>query len=131
MHHQLMYSAANLAIEYDLVDDFMRARWAREQTVETIQAGYAQILVELKAVYCHRLLDDQRLINGLWAELADWVALDWYPRAQQAGLSSHAVIYATEFFERRSIELALARVAGGLIAGFETEEEACRALLAI
>jgi len=129
MHHRLLLQTPTLSVEYDVIDDFIRATWAPDQTVDTIRSGHELLLGKLQRVHCHRLLDDHRHIHGLWADLADWVATDWYPRARAAGLTVHAVIYATDFYGRRSTELALQRVGGGLIAGFDSEEAAIRALL--
>lgn len=61
--------------------------------------------------------------------LANWISQDWYPRAQQAGLEAHAVVFAADYFGRRSTEKALHRIAGGTIAGFEDVDIARRALL--
>ena len=129
MRHRLLSESATLTVEYDVVDDYLRAIWGPKQTGDSIRNGYELLLGKMQRLHCHRLLDDHRNICGLWADLADWVATDWYPRAQGAGLRVHTVIYASDFYGRRSTELALQRVGGGLIAGFDTEEAALRALL--
>jgi hypothetical protein len=58
------------------------------------------------------------------------MAVDWYPRAHQAGLRRHAVIFAENYFGHRATELALAQVADCQLVGFASEADARRMLLA-
>lgn len=129
MRHQILFRSPNLELDYDPIDDYLHARWAAAQTLDSTRAGYEQILVQLRASHCHRLLDDRREAQGIWGDLADWIATDWYPRARAAGLVVHAIVFSHDFFGRLSTELVLARVSGGLIAGFDSEEAARRAVL--
>jgi hypothetical protein len=129
MHHLILYKADYLTLEYDALANYLHAIWGPEQTTATLREGYEQILHYLKSEYCHRLLDNHTAMHGIWADLADWVSLDWYPRAQHAGLDNHAVVFATEYFGRRSTEEIISRIAGGTIAGFDNVDAARRALL--
>ena len=131
MQHRVLLVSDHLVLEYDALANYLHAIWGREQTLATIQAGYEQIISALQREHCHRLLDNHRAIHGIWTDLADWVSQDWYPRAQRAGLEVHAIVFATDYFGRRSTEEALKRVAGGAIAGFEDVDTALRALLVI
>ena len=78
MHHHLLYESASLVLNYDLIDNVLNARWTTAQTLTTTRAGYEQILAELPALHCHRLLDDRRNSRLMWDELAEWMATDWY-----------------------------------------------------
>lgn len=129
MHHRLLYQSAALVLDYDLVDDFLHARWGPVQTLATTQAGYEQILLEIQPVHCHRLLDDRRESHLMWDELADWMATDWYPRACQAGLTAHAVVFAADFFGHLATNKVLARLGQSAMLGYDSEQTARRALL--
>jgi hypothetical protein len=130
MHHRLLYQSPALVLDYDLIDNFLHARWTPAQTLATTQAGYEQILLELPPLHCHRLLDDRRAAHLMWDELATWMATDWYPRAHQAGLLRHAVVFAEDFFGHLATKLVLARVDGdGQLAGFSSEAAARQMLL--
>ncbi|GAB3308179.1 hypothetical protein GCM10027348_39610 [Hymenobacter tenuis] len=131
MHHRIVFSSDHLVLEYDVLANYLHAIWGREQTGSTIQAGYEQILLTLQHEFCHRLLDNHRAIEGIWIEAAEWVSQDWYPRAQRAGLQAHAIVYAAEFFGRRSTEEVVRRIAGGAVVGFEEVDVARRALLSM
>ena len=130
MHHHRLHHSAWLILDYNLVDDVLEARWAAVQTPATTRAGYEQILAELPALHCHRLLDDRRESHLMWDELAEWMATDCYPRAHRAGLRHHAVVFATDFFGHRATEVVLARVANDQVLGYDSEAAARRALLA-
>jgi hypothetical protein len=129
MYQRILHESASLVVEYDVVANYIHAIWARNQTPATIGAGYERILEYLEREYCSRLLDNHEAIHGYWAELADWVSLDWYPRARQAGLENHAVVYSTDLLGRRSTEEALQGILGGAVAGFDDVATARRALL--
>jgi hypothetical protein len=129
MQHLILYKSDYLVLEYNALANYMHAMWAAEQTPATIREGYEQILHYLTSEHCHRLLDNHLAIQGIWADLADWVSQDWYPRAQRAGLESQAVVFATDYFGRRSTEAVLRQIAGGAIAGFDDVDTARRALL--
>ena len=130
MHPRILVQTSALTIEYDPAQQCLLARWANVQTLGALQAGYALLLEKMQHYACSCLLDDHRQLRLHWADLADWFDTSWLPRARQAGLTAHAVVYARYFFARSSTELVLRRVhGGGLMAGFDTEEAALRALL--
>jgi len=131
MHHRLLYQSDALTLDYDVVDDYLHATWAREQDAATTRAGYEHMLVQLQAVHCHRLLDDRQQAHLMWDELADWLATDWYPRAHQAGLTAHCVVFSADFYGHRATEVVIAEVGGGQMLGFDSEAAARRALLAM
>jgi hypothetical protein len=129
MKHHLLHESASLVLEYDVVADYIDAIWARYQAPASIEAGYELILNYLERERCHRLLDNHAAIHGYWADRADWVSSDWYPRAQLAGLENYAVVYSADFLARRSTEEALLGITGGAVAGFDDVATARRALL--
>ena len=129
MKHRILYESNFLVLEFDVIADYLHAIWARDQTPTTINEGYERILHHLNREFCHRLLDNHQAIHGYWADQADWVSQNWYPRARHAGLENHAVVYSTDILGRRSTEEALRGMTGGTVAGFEDVDTARRALL--
>jgi hypothetical protein len=130
MRHWFLFESSALVLDYDLVDNILHARWGPAQTLVTTQAGYERILRALPPMHCHRLLDDRSESHLMWEELATWMATDWYPRAHQAGLLRHAVVFAVDFFGHRATEEVLARVHDGELVGFNSEAAARHMLLA-
>jgi len=131
MRHRIVHKSDFLTIEYNAVDDFLHVIWTIGQSSDTIREGYEHVLSHIRSEFCRKVLDDQRHIQGIWVDIADWVVSDWYPRAQQAGLASHVVIYPEDFFGKRSTEEALRRIPGGGIVGFEDALAAERYLVSL
>lgn len=131
MRHQLLAELGFLTLEYDVVAEYIHAIWQGEQTDDTIRQGYEQILHYLHSERCARLLDDHLAIHGLWVSQAGWFAHDWYPRAVEAGLQYHAVVYSQDYFSQRSTQKAIEEVPGGLVAGFSDVGTARNALLSM
>lgn len=131
MRHQLLAEFGYLTLEYDAVEEFIHAIWQGEQTDDTIREGYESILQYLRLERCARLLDNHLAIHGLWVSQTDWLAFDWYPRAVAAGLQYHTVVYSLDFFSQRSTREAIAKIPGGLVAGFSDVEVAQKALLSM
>ena len=116
--HRIFHQCDSLVVKYNVLANHFYAIWARDQTPATIAAGYERILLYQRRERCQRLLDNHEAIHGYWADSADWLNQDWYPRARQADLKNHAVVYATDILARRSTEEALQGIAGGSVAGF-------------
>ncbi|GAA4315739.1 hypothetical protein [Nibribacter koreensis] len=122
MKHIQLLSTECLTLEYNAVDDFLISHWKGELSTQDIKQGYESIILHLKKNFCHKLLDDHKDVRGLWADLADWVAHDWYPRAKAAGLEYHACIFSTSTFSRLSTEKAIEMMKEtGIAQGFEDE----------
>ena len=96
MKHRIPHESASLLLEYDVPEGYIHAIWARDQTPTTTTAGCERILEYLGHRHCHRRLDNHKAIHGHWANLADWVTLSRYPRAQRAGLKNQAVVYSMD-----------------------------------
>ena len=92
-------------------------------------AGCERILEYLGRGHGHRRLDNHKAIHGYWANLADWVSLSRYPRAQRAGLKNQAVAYSMDSVSRRSTAEVLRGITGGTFADFDDAATARRALL--
>jgi hypothetical protein len=124
MRHIKLLTTEFLTIEYNAVDDFLFADWHGNLTNDAIVQGYENILFYLKREHSHKLLDNHYDVKGLWAELAEWCANDWHPRAEAAGLEYHAAVYSQDLFSRLSTDKAIRMVKSGIIKGFDTVKEA-------
>ena len=124
MKHIRLLSNEYLTLEYNAVDDYIYADWHGSLTNDAIKQGYEDILFYLKKEYCHKLLDSHYGVQSLWVELTDWLAYDWHPRAEKAGLQYHAAVYSQNHFSRLSTEQAVSMVQKGIVKGFDTVEQA-------
>ena len=124
MKHIKLLTTEFLTIEYNAIDDFLYADWHGELTNDAIVEGYEHILFYLKKEYCHKLLDNHFDVQSMWAELADWFAYNWHPRAEAAGLQYHAAVYSNNHFSKLSTDKAIKMVESGIVKGFNTVENA-------
>lgn len=124
MRHIKLLTTDSLTLEYNAVEDYLEATWHGAFTSEVIKQGYEQILFFLQKERCHKLLDNHQDVQGLWVELTDWLAYDWHPRAEKAGLQFHAAVYSQDYFSRLSTDRAISMVRDGIAKGFEATENA-------
>lgn len=124
MRHIKLFSTDYLTLEYNAIDDILAANWHGIITNEAIRQGYEHILFYLAKERCHKLLDNHYGIQGLWVDLTDWLAYDWHPRAEEAGLHYHAAVYSQDVFSKLSTDRAISMVRKGVVKGFETAETA-------
>jgi len=124
MRHIKLLTTEFLTIEYNAVDDFLNADWHGAVTTEAMAKGYEQILYFMQREHSHKLLDNHYNVQGMWAELADWFAYDWHPRAEAAGLQYHAAVYSQNHFSKLSTDKAIKMVKSGIVKGFDNVQNA-------
>ncbi len=124
MRHIKLLTTDSLTLEYNAVEDYIVATWHGAFTRDVIKQGYEQILFFMQKEHCHKLLDNHYDVQGLWVEVTDWLAYDWHPRAEKAGLQYHAAVYSQDYFSRLSTDRAINMVRQGIAKGFETTENA-------
>ncbi|HEY4650552.1 MAG TPA: hypothetical protein VIG72_04015 [Pontibacter sp.] len=124
MRHIKLFTTDYLTLEYNVVDDYLSADWHGAVPNEAIVQGYEQILFYIQKERSHKLLDNHYNVEGLWAYLSDWFALDWHPRAEAAGLEYHAAVYSKNYFSRLSTNQAINMVKSGIVKGFDTARDA-------
>lgn len=106
MHAQVLYKSSYITIQYDVVDDYLSAIWTGEQTGDSIREGCELILKHLDRQHCHKLLNDNTQVKGMWAEAAGWMANDWLPRLKEAGCQYFAHVYSPDLYSRLSADKA-------------------------
>lgn len=125
LHQHLLHQSANLCIYFDTASDWIYMEWIGEQDVDMIKTGCEQLLKYLKAERCHKVLNDNSRVTNIWSDAAPWIAREFLPRAEQAGLEYLAWILSPDQFSRLSAEEVLANQETSLIAiPFENYPEA-------
>jgi hypothetical protein len=124
MKHIKLLTTDFITLEYNAVDDYLIANWHGALTNEAIKQGYEHILFFIKKEHCHKLLDNHYQVRGGWDELAEWCAYDWNPRSVAAGLAYHAMVYSKDHFSKLSTDKAIRLGKSGIIAGFDTVQDA-------
>lgn len=89
---------------------WLYADWIGYQTVASVQEGCEAILSLMIEYSAYNIINDNTQVQGIWAGAAVWVAQDWFPRMQQAGLQRFAWIYSPTRFSRISTDTTLAEL---------------------
>lgn len=96
-----------IAIEYDVLNNWIYANWTGDQTKDTVMAGCEKILQCLVKEQCSKVLNDNTHVTSTWADASEWVARDWFPRMSREGLRFFAWVYSPNAFSRLSTDQTL------------------------
>ncbi|MGZ5243254.1 MAG: hypothetical protein ACXWEY_15090 [Bacteroidia bacterium] len=119
MKHRLLFQNINYIIECNAIDNWIKIIWGEQQSLDSIKYGYEKVLQYLYEQSSPRLLDDQSKVKNLLSESLDWLATDWYPRAERRGLKFHAMVYTRNNFSHLSAEKLKKTLSNSIIQGFE------------
>ena len=119
LHHETY-----IQISYNATEDWVLANWTGFQTVKSVKDGCEKILQCLTDESCHKVLNDNTHVEGIWSGAAAWVGAEWFPRMSQAGLQRFAWVYSPSVFSQLSTDKALNHTKGGFVRTFYDMEEA-------
>lgn len=104
---ELIIQQPNLMVEYNHSDNWLYVSWCGFQPYDVVIDSCEKVLDAVLETRCSRMLNDNTHIEGIWSGAAKWVALDWFPRMQAAGLERFAWVYPPSTFSRLSADRAL------------------------
>lgn len=107
MSLQLLLEAPHITITYDHLQEWLCASWHGEQNLATVQQGGQELLRLLTQQRCHKVLNDNTDVTGMWSEAAEWAGKEWFPAMNAAGLSYFAWVYSPNIYSRLSTDLTL------------------------
>jgi len=83
-----------LTLEYDKENKWGYSNWywKYEYGDEYIQKGCEEMLKFVQKYKFDRWLNDNRLVEGAWDSVNDWIASNWVPRLLDAGTKYYGVI---------------------------------------
>ena len=127
MSLQTLLDGPHIIISYDHLREWLVADWHGEQDLASVQQGGADILRLLVQQRCHKVLNDNTGVTGMWSEAAEWAGKDWFPAMTAAGLQYFAWVYSPNVYSRLSTDLTLQFTAGNpVIATFDDVKTAER-----
>lgn len=130
MSLQLLLEEPHIAISYDHLNEWLYADWRGTQTLHTVQQGGQSLLQLLRQQRCHKVLNDNRQVDGMWSEAAEWAGKDLFPALIAAGLSYFAWVYSPSVYSRLSVDLTLQFIQGSAVVATFDDVETARAWLA-
>jgi len=124
MTKEFLFREPNIEVSFDPETKWIYADWIGFQTVISVKSGCEQILqaMQLKAVT--KILNDNTHVQGIWSGAAEWVALDWFPRMREFGMTLFAWVYSPSIFSQLSTDKTLNHTHGGFVKTFYDVEQA-------
>ncbi|MCI1187758.1 hypothetical protein MON38_10030 [Hymenobacter sp. DH14] len=130
MSLQLLLHEPHIAISYDHLQEWLYADWQGEQNLASVQQGAHAMLQLLGQQRCHKVLNDNRHVTGMWSEAAEWAGNEWFPAMMAAGLRYFAWVYSPNVYSRLSTDLTLQFTRGNAVIATFDDVETARAWLA-
>jgi hypothetical protein len=103
----LLFQDTYLSLYHDDTLSCIYADWHGFQTLASVQEGCERLLEEMVQHNCHKVLNDNTRVEGIWSSAAEWVGTDWFPRLRQAGMTCFAWVYSPSMFSRLSADKSL------------------------
>lgn len=119
-----IFEDSSIQISYVASENWIYANWTGFQTVGSVKSGCERILQALTDEACHKVLNDNTHVEGIWSGAAAWVGTEWFPRMSLAGLHWFAWVYSPSIFSQLSTDKALNYTTEGFIKTFYDIEEA-------
>lgn len=108
-----LFSEEFITISHDAAEGWLHVDWKGYQTVGTVQRGCERILELMVEHGVGRVLNDNTRVVGIWSGAAGWLAADWFPRMNAAGLRCFAWVYSPSRFSQVSTDATLAQMDPG------------------
>lgn len=106
MENEVLKELQNIKISYDNDTNILYCKWIGFQTKEEVMNGCEKILEEVKHKECSKVLNDNTDVTGPWQEATEWVARNWFPRMEEAGLKHFAWVFSENIFAELSAKSA-------------------------
>ncbi|MFB9865278.1 hypothetical protein EFA69_01420 [Rufibacter immobilis] len=107
MSNSLIFKDTYITICFNPEEKYILGDWTGFQTKQSVQDGCERILEAMVQHECHKILNDNTNVEGIWSSAAEWVGSDWFPRLRQAGMTSFAWVYSPSMFSRLSTDKSL------------------------
>ncbi|HJV85947.1 MAG TPA: hypothetical protein VJ698_10765 [Noviherbaspirillum sp.] len=105
-----LYSHSSIDIAVDRDTLILHVNWKGYQSMNTGTSGCERILELMTRHKAYKILNDNSNVRGLWMEVAEWAAKDWFPRMKRAGMQQFAWVYSPTKFSQLSTDVALALI---------------------
>lgn len=124
-HLETILKENTVSVYYDQSAKWLYLSWYGPQSASGRKYAFDQALDFLKTSGCTKILNDNTNNTSTWTDCALWVAEDWLPRAEQAGLKSLAWVYSRNPEVRQTAKDLLSRLSSkAIIIAFEDISDA-------
>jgi|GEM_PF-581279 len=102
-----LYRESFIVVSLDRDGSMLYADWLGYQSVDSIRQGCEKILELMLKHRAYEVLNDNTRVLGIWRFAAEWMASDWFPRMNQAGLHAFAWVYSPTKLSQVSTDTTL------------------------
>jgi len=117
----LYYHDNAITLSYNHVHSRIDADWTGFQNLESIQQGCHHMLNMMVKNNVYKVLNNNIHVLGNWSEAIDWVAQEWFPAMQKAGLRYFAWVNSPSVFNQLSARKSVNALPHKMTINFFTE----------
>ncbi|HEY8606641.1 MAG TPA: hypothetical protein VIM12_05945 [Noviherbaspirillum sp.] len=104
---QTFFERDYIEVSFDAKNNWIYANWKGYQSDASVVEGCEAILAAMSHFSATKVLNDNRLVQGIWTGVADWLARDWFQRMRIAGMKRFALLYSPSRLSRISADAAM------------------------
>jgi PAS domain S-box-containing protein len=101
------YRQASIEILYDKAKRCITADWNGFHSFHSVKSGCLKVLSAVIESKYHMILNDNTNVMGTWDEAGVWVAKDFFPMLEQAGVTHVAWVYSPSTFSRLTADMVI------------------------
>lgn len=117
---QILLEEPTITISYDHLNEWLYVDWLGEHDLASVQHGGLEMVRLMRQQRCHKVLNDNTRVTGMWSEAAEWAGKEFFPAITAAGLQYFAWVYSPNLYSRLSTDLTLQFTAGSpVVATFD------------
>jgi PAS domain S-box-containing protein len=108
------YKGPGIRVEYDAAARYAIAEWEGFHSLHSIKTGCLKLLTVVSDNRAKYILNNNADIMGTWNEAVDWVANEFFPMLEKAGVTHIAWVYSPSAFGKLSADMTIANINGNI-----------------
>ncbi|MGY4537972.1 PAS domain S-box-containing protein [Mucilaginibacter sp. UYNi724] len=109
------YQGAGMLVTYDEPLACIVSEWEGFHSLHTIKTGCLKLLNFVVDKQAKLILNDNIKVIGTWNDAVEWVANEFFPMLQNAGVTHIAWVYSSSTFSRLSADMTIANLNGNIV----------------
>lgn len=93
---KVLLAESYITVTQNEAENWLYCKWQGNRTAENLVKGAEQLLACIKATGTHKLINDSTELTTSVPDIEDWIAVNFAPRLQEAGIHYFAWIYNDE-----------------------------------
>jgi len=93
-----------ISISFNETHNYLNVNWTGGHDLDSVKLGCKKVLAFLQSYKTKKMLVDTSFIVGIWPQAGKWMAAEWYPELEEAGIKFIACVYLQGSFSQFSIK---------------------------